>query len=96
VLRELDLVESYQLVLENACAELRAFGSEGDEVGQPRRTKRAQRRDDEDGLEQVRLALPVVADEDVEALAWLELYRMQVADLVRDQGLNPQLRSSSA
>jgi hypothetical protein len=77
-------------VLDDAGPELRRIATERDEVRQGRRAKRAQGRDDEDGLEQVRLALAVVADEDVEPLARLELQWREVAGAVGDQGEDPQ------
>jgi hypothetical protein len=62
-----------------------------------RSTERPWRRDHEDRLEQVGLALPVVAREHVEPLAWFQHERAQVADPARYEGLDPQgTRSSSA
>jgi hypothetical protein len=55
---------------------MRVARTERDHVRKPRGAKRAQRCDDVDRLEQVRLALAVLADEDVEALAGRELGRL--------------------
>ena len=71
-----DLVDAHQLVLDDARAELapRARRTRSGRRASPCETTGAPRRVDR--LEQVRLALPVVADEDVEPLARLELQRL--------------------
>jgi hypothetical protein len=84
-------VLAHDALLAHASTEHRPLGTERDQLREPRGAKRPQRRDDEDRLEQVRLALTIVTDEDVEALARREGRRNQVANVLGEQRLDPQI-----
>jgi hypothetical protein len=93
---DVHLVDSRQLILRDPRTDL-CFGlAKCDQVSQLRSPERPQRSNDVDRLEEVGLALAVVADEDVEPLAGLELERLEIAQRGGSQNLDPQLRSSSA
>src|SRR5260221_375761 len=62
----------------SSSTEARRGLSEAKQVGEARGAERAQRRHHVDGLEQVGLALPVVAMEDVETWLRLEDERLEV------------------
>jgi hypothetical protein len=99
---DVDLVDANEVILDDARAEPSFGPPERDEVREPRRAKRPQRSDDVDRLQEVRLALPVISDEDVESLARRELERLEVTNAVGDErvdtNLDPhrKLRFSSA
>jgi hypothetical protein len=69
----------FTIVVER-CAHAREIRAEADELTELRSTKALRRGGDVDRLEQVRLALPVVARDDVEALSRLEIYRAEIAE----------------
>jgi hypothetical protein len=76
-------------------------GAEGDELGQAAGAEGAQGADGIDRLEEVRLALAVVAGDDVEALAGNQLERLEVAEAAQLepsdlQAVVPRFRSASA
>ena len=73
----------------------RQLRAEAHELAELRSAEALRRGDDVERLEQVRLALPVVSDEDVEPLARLELQRAEVTDPGRREDLEPQAARSS-
>jgi hypothetical protein len=87
---DLELVDPPHATAFHRRRDPRRIAAESDEVGEARRPERAQRRDDEQRLEQVRLALSVITGEDVERRARRQLEPLQVANPVEAEVLDAQ------